>query len=309
MRIAHGALGRDVKMRVSRLKRVVVGTRFAILVPPPAAILAMSTAPLDAALLLEKIAEREYQVQTSSTYWNIAGPFGGWVFAAGAKAILLDAELIGEPVEAHARFLAGPRSGLIRIKVTRQSQGRSVAFWRAEVSQEQNGKQRLCAEVSLLLVSQRDTIDVVTATRPQAEHAEGLRSINSSNGQLRWLDLYDVRYVSGKPFQPQSSPSMASLMWARERDTRALDWLSLIALADIPAPRTFLLQPGMVPTSTVSMSVYFTTSASELAALPGAWLLMDIDGHAARHGFFDHSVAIWRGEQLLATSTQLAWFS
>ena len=94
---------------------------------------AMSLAPLDAALLLEKTAEREYLVHTSSTYWNIAGPFGGWVFAAGAKAILLDAELIGEPVEAHARFLAGPKSGLIKITVTRQSQGRSVAFWRAEL--------------------------------------------------------------------------------------------------------------------------------------------------------------------------------
>jgi hypothetical protein len=269
----------------------------------------MSPAPLDAALLLEPIAQREYQVHTSSIYWNIAGPFGGWLFAAGAKAILLDAELIGEPVEAHARFLAGPKSGLIRIKVTRQSQGRSVAFWRAELTQQQNGKQRLCAEVSLLLASQRNTIDVVSAKPPEAPHADALRSINSTNGQLRWLDLYDVRYVSGKPFKAQASASMASLMWARERDVRPLDWLSVIALADIPAPRTFLLQPGVQPTSTVSMSVYFTTSAAELAAGVDDWLLMDIDGHAARHGFFDHSVAIWRGEQLLATSTQLAWFS
>ena len=269
----------------------------------------MSLAPLDDALLLEKTAECEYQVHTSATYWNIAGPFGGWVFAAGAKAILADEELIGEPVEAHARFLSGPKSGLIQIKVTRQSQGRSVAFWRAELTQQQNGRQRLCAEVSLLVAIQRDTLDVVPAARPAAEQPDSLRSINSTKGQLRWLDLYDVRYVSGKPFKPQSAPSMASLMWAKERETRPLDWLSLIALADIPAPRTFLLQPGAVPTSTVSMSVYFTVSAAELAAASDQWLLMDINGHAARHGFFDHSVSIWRGEQLLATSTQLAWFS
>jgi acyl-CoA thioesterase len=269
----------------------------------------MPLAPLDAALLLEKTADRAYQVHTSSTYWNIAGPFGGWVFAAGAKAILLDAELIGEPVEAHARFLAGPKSGLINIKVTRQSQGRSVAFWRAELTQPHNGRERLCAEVSLLVASERDTIDVVTAIRPDSEHPDGLRSINSSKGQLRWLDVYDVRYVSGKPFKPQSTPSMKSLMWARERETRPLDWLGIIAVADIPAPRTFLLQPGVVPTSTVSMSVYFTASAAELATPSDDWLLMDIDGHTARHGFFDHSVSIWRGDKLIATSTQLAWFS
>ena len=161
----------------------------------------------------------------------------------------------------------------------------------------------------MLLASQRDTLDVVTATQPASEHADALRSINSSKGQLRWLDLYDVRYVSGKPFKAQATPSMKSLMWARERDPRPLDWLSVIALADIPAPRTFLLQPGVVPTSTVSMSVYFTASAAELATPSDEWLLMDIDGHTARHGFFDHSVSIWRGARLLATSTQLAWFS
>jgi acyl-CoA thioesterase len=266
-------------------------------------------APLDAALDLVEIGFRRYRVQTSSIFWNISGPFGGWLFAAGAKAILADQERAGAPIEAHARFLAAPKSGTLEIRVTRLSQGRSVAFWRAELLQNQHGSDRLCAEVSLMLAAQRDTIDVVAAKRPEVALADSLRPIDSSKGPLRWLDLYDVRYVSGKPFRNYEDKSMASVMWVREKAPRPLDPVGLIALADIVAPRTFLLQPGLTPSSTVSMSVHFIASEHELSDTSESWLLMDIDGTNARRGFFDQRVAIWRGDRLLGTSTQLAWFS
>jgi acyl-CoA thioesterase len=266
-------------------------------------------APLDAALMLEPVGERRYSLTTSSIFWNIAGPFGGWVFAAGAKAILIDPKALGVPREAHARFMAAPKSGTVEIRVTRLSQGRSVAFWRAEMLQQHNGEERRCAEISMLLASRRDTIDIVPGSPPEAGAPEQWGSVDSSRSPLRWLDCYDVRYVSGKPFKPQIAPSMASLMWVQERVARPLDAVGIISLADIPAPRTFLLQPGAVPTSTVSMSVYFTATPEELASSADTWLLMDIDGHAARYGFFDHRVSIWRSGQLLATSTQLAWFA
>jgi hypothetical protein len=266
-------------------------------------------APIDAALQLVEIGYRVYQVATNSTFWNVSGPFGGWVFAAGAKAILLDDELLGAPIEAHARFLAAPKSGTVELRVTRLTQGRSVAFWRAEMVQSQNGKERLCAEISMMIAAERDTIDVVAAQRPNAPPPSELHPIDSSKGPLRWLDLYDVRYVSGKPFRNFEDKKMASVMWVREKAPRALDPIGLIALADIVAPRSFLLQPGFAPSSTVSMTVYFTASSQELLASTDSWLLMDIDGSIARRGFFDHRVAIWSGARLVAYSTQLAWFS
>jgi hypothetical protein len=266
-------------------------------------------APLDDALGLERVDERQYRLATSETYWNLTGPFGGWVFAAGAKAILLDDSVEGEPVEAHARFIAAPKEGVIDIRVMRLSQGRSVGFWRAEIWQEQKGAPRLCAEVSMLFAAHRTTIDVVTARPPVVPAPEALRAVNTPMARLRWLGVYDLRYVSGAPFAPADPPSMESVFWARERVARKPDWLGLIALADIVAPRSFALQPARMPSATVSMSVYFTATSSELAAMASGWMLLAVNGHAARRGFFDHALSIWQEDRLLLTSTQMAWFA
>jgi acyl-CoA thioesterase len=265
--------------------------------------------PLDVALELDAVAERTYRLQTSEIYWNLTGPFGGWLFAAGAKAILADREAIGEPVEAHARFLAAAKPGHVEIRVERLSQGRSVAFWRAEIWQEQRGVPRLCTEISMLLASERATIDVVTALPPEVAAPDTLRATNTQKAMLRWLGLYDLRFAKGSPFGMSDPPSMHTTFWAKEHAPRPIDWLGLIALADIAAPRSFALQPARLPSSTVAMSIYFTAGAAELAQGDNDWLLVDVDGHSARRGFFDHYLTIWRGRQLLATSTQLAWFA
>lgn len=277
--------------------------------PSPDAGIAQDMAPLDRALGLKPLAEQSFSLTTNSIYWNLTGPFGGWLFAAGAKAILQDPLALGEPVEAHARFLAAPKEGQVEIRVKRQSQGRSVAFWRAEIWQDQKGAARLCTEISMLLAAERPTIDVVTARPPEVPPPDSLRVTNTQKARLGWLGLYDLRFVHGAPFAISEPPSMHSIFWARERAPRKIDWLGLIALADIVAPRSFALQPAREPSSTVAMSVYFTAGAVELSADHNEWLLVEVDGHAARRGFFDHYLSIWRGGKLLATSTQLAWFA
>ncbi len=113
--------------------------------------------PLDAALQLRWQEEGLVGLATDANYWNTAGPFGGWLLAAGIKAVLTDPRAEGTPVEAHARFLAAPKSGELELRVELQSQGRSVGFWHVAIWQRQARGPRLCAEISVILAEERET--------------------------------------------------------------------------------------------------------------------------------------------------------
>jgi acyl-CoA thioesterase len=269
--------------------------------------------PFDAALVLIPLGEaHSYQLPTSDAYWNMAGPFGGWLFAAGLKAILTEAEVGLAPVEAHGRFYSAARSGTLTVRVERQQQGRSLGFWRALITQEQGAESRLCCEVSVILASWRETRDVTIEAIPTAPDPQSVARAQLANAPVRWLDHYDFRYISGVPFrndQSESAKHLQTRTWVRESEGRALDWLNLVAIADVAIPRVFLLQQSPSPIATVSMSVYFHVTQAEIDESASPWILLDIGCHSVRRGFFDHTASLWREDgRLLATTTQLAWF-
>ncbi|MGA2550972.1 MAG: thioesterase family protein [Burkholderiaceae bacterium] len=268
--------------------------------------------PFDQALVLDSRGADSLSIKTDETYWNMAGPFGGWLLALGVKGILTHPAARGTPVEAHARFFAAPRAGEMAVRVELLSQGRSVGHWRAGLWQTQEKGPRLCAEISMILGDERPTLDVQGTSMPEVPPPEALARQDTSLARVRWLRRFDFRYVRGIPFQPgtpQEPAEIESVLWISHAQPRRLDWVGLAAFADVPAPRPFLLtqQPG--PVATVSLSLYFHANAAELEA-SGPWLLLRINGHAMRRGFFDHRVELWRSDgRLLATSTQLAWFA
>jgi acyl-CoA thioesterase len=267
----------------------------------------------DASLVLGPTDDTErFSLATSDTYWNMAGPFGGWLFAAGMKAILARQTAGVVPVEAHARFLAAAKPGDLSIRVTCQQQGRSVGFWRALISQNDANADKACCEVSVILASPRASHDLTVAVMPDAPAPDQLHSIRLRGAPVRWVNNYEFRYVNGLPFRNEVSEAttrLQSRLWVREAAARPLDCLNLVALADVVIPRVFLLQAGPSPVATVSMSVYIHATAEEIAASGSPWLLLDITCNTVRRGFFDHAVSIWREDgHLLATSTQLGWF-
>lgn len=269
--------------------------------------------PFDAALQLEVASENRYVLATDETYWNMAGPFGGWILAAGVKTVSDHPEARGEPHEAHARFFATPKPGKLDLRVELQAQGRSVGFWKVQFWQVQASKDRLCAEVSVLLAEQRDTVDIAPVRMPNVPPAAGLRTANTSGAHLRWLRHYQFRYIRGAPFRVQleegATPDLTSMLWVSDAQPRQLDWAGLAAFADVVAPRPFLIQKQPSPVATVALSLYFHASGSAIAE-SGPWLLLNISTHSVRAGFFDHAVELWGEDgRLLATSTQLAWFS
>ncbi len=271
---------------------------------------------LDAALDLIRIAPGVYEVATSEVYWNMAGPFGGWIFAAGIKAIQSEPGARGTPIEAHARFMNAPRRGKVRLQVNCPQQGRSVGFWRATLDQvEQDGSVRLCAEIFVTLAAARQSIDALAwpmpAVPPPDRFQDGALPVAPT---VSWLGRYRFRYITGFPFflggAKADTQHLDTRYWVAETEPRALDCINLTALADTPVPRIFLLQKSPSPVATVSMSVYFHQSTQELAALPPGWILADIGAHSVRHGFFDHRVSLWHESGvLLASSTQVAWFN
>ena len=65
----------------------------------------------------------------------------------------------------------------------------------------------------------------------------------------------------------------------------------------------------LVPAGTVTMTVHFHASASDIAAQGDAPVLGVADAQVFTRNFGDQSAQIWsRSGRLLATTTQLTWY-
>jgi acyl-CoA thioesterase len=265
-------------------------------------------------LHLERTGDSHWSIKTSPVYWNLIGPFGGWIVAAGLHAIQSDDRAKGTVVEAHTRFMAACKPGLLDIHVQCISQGRSLGFWRATLSQDDERGNRTCAEISVLLATDRETIDLTPHQMPAVVQPEHLQNTRMTNAAVRWLGQFHFRYLSGLPFTQDpldaDRDKLRSIVWATHAREGPLTWLQLAALADAPVPRVYLQQEKPSPISTVSMTLYFHVTEQELARTKSPWVLLEIDGHTARRGYFDHHARLWSQEgHLLCSSTQLAWFA
>jgi hypothetical protein len=73
--------------------------------------------------------------------------------------------------------------------------------------------------------------------------------------------------------------------------------------------RAFQVRGAMVPAGTVTMTVHFHASASEIAAQGPAPVLGIVDAHTFTRNFGDQIAQIWSSQgRLLATTTQMTWF-
>ena len=90
---------------------------------------------------------------------------------------------------------------------------------------------------------------------------------------------------------------------------RPLDFLSLLAMSDAFFGRIFQVIGRIPPFGTVSMTTHFHAAADELAAHGDAPLAALADARVFHRSFCDQSAELYgAGGQLLATSTQIAYF-
>lgn len=106
---------------------------------------------------------------------------------------------------------------------------------------------------------------------------------------------------------PPNSPR--SVLWIHDDVPRTLDAVSLLALSNAFFGRVFQVIGRIAPFGTVSMTTHFHARGDELAAHGSEPLAAVADSHVLHRSYCDQSVELFgRGGQLLATSTQIAYF-
>ena len=259
---------------------------------------------LDQSLKLERSGEDLYASQTDDRFWNMIGPFGGWMAALMLKAALADNDPAFEPVAMTVDFLKAPPRGALVLRRRCDRAGRTTAFWRVDLETPDG---RLCARSLVTLGPHRSTLAFSTRRMPEVKPAEEAGDGSRTFIPVEWARLYDCRIIKGR--MGESKQDAHSLEWIREADRRPLDYLSLAAICDSPFPRLFIATGTASSISTVTMTTYFHVSLSELAGVGDDYVLCDSGCERSHGGFYDqHSRIFEKHGSLLATSHQMVWY-
>jgi len=278
---------------------------------PPLA-LAPAPHPFDAAVALQPIGPHRCSGHSHPGYWNMVGPYGGITAALMLQAVLQHPDRLGEPLALTVNYAAATAEGPFEITATPVRTNRSTQHWVVTLSQPgADGMPQVGTSATVVTAIKRDTWAASDTPMPATPAAATLARADRTAAGVAWLQRYDVRPVDGDiPRQWDGATNHSrTLMWAADAPARTPCFAGLAALADVFFPRIWLKRATLVPVGTVSMTVYFHTSAAQLAENGPAHLLAQATGQEFRHGFFDHSGQLWRADGLLlATTHQIVYF-
>lgn len=262
------------------------------------------TFALDETLRLERREADVFVGRTDQTYWNLIGPYGGWIATIMLKAVLPDAPTGFEPLIVTVDFMKAPKEGAIVIRRWCDRAGRTASFWRVTLEMPDG---TLCARAQITLAPHRETHEFSGHQIPDVPDAPDVEPFDASLLPVKWAGRYDTRIVKGQ-FGTQSADTH-SIVWIRDADGRPLDHLSLTAIADSPLPRLFLATGRVSNISTISMTTYVHAASAELDAIASEPILVDCHCKRAGGGFYDqHSKFYSPQGRLIATSHQMVWY-
>ena len=259
-------------------------------------------ADLDEALELHHTGEGTWSVRADPRYEAVAGMFGGWTTAVMLRAVVDDSRAIGMPAACTVDFVAPVPAGPdVTITTVLVRQGRSVQHWRVDLVRDE-GAVFAHAVVIQAIRQQRDGF--TEPVMPEVPDPESLPEFHPPNTA--------GEHVSVRPVFPSvffGQDSTRSAHWAKETSGRPVDCLQLAFLSDSYAPRIFLRSAGPRPSLTLTMSVYFTGTAEDIAAVGDAYLLNEATGTRATDGIVGQQARLWSpAGALLATTEQLCWY-
>ncbi|MCY6379985.1 acyl-CoA thioesterase [Hoeflea prorocentri] len=263
------------------------------------------TFTLDDSLGLEAPGNDTFRSQTDQRYWNMKGPYGGWIAALLIKAVLHDLEDARfEPIALTVDFMKAPPEGPLILRRTCDRVGRTAAFWRVMLELPDGTP---CARAMLTLAPHRETLIFSNPEMPDVPPAEAVETFNGRMLPINWAKLYETRPIKGKMGDVTSDAH--SLVWTRDADGRPLDYLSITAIADSPFPRLFLATGRPSNISTISMTVYFHSTTSEMAAIGNDSILVDARCERSFGGFYDQHTRFYaRSGETIAVSQQMVWY-
>jgi acyl-CoA thioesterase len=239
------------------------------------------------------------------------GPFGGWIAAALLRPVVDHPERLGEPISITIDFVAAIRAGRYDVRVELLRRNRSTSFWFARLVQDQDGDEVHCASATVVLAVRRATKAFAIAAAPEAAAPETLRPLDARSMRAKWMEQYDMRFVSGVPFTSNASVDASdhTIAWVRDRVATRIDFCTLVAMSDCAFPQIFHRITSPIPISTVSMTVRFHATSRDLAALENDFILYDATMRVAYEGFFDETSSIYsRAGTMIATMEQIVWY-
>lgn len=243
---------------------------------------------------------------TRPEYANMVGPFGGITAATLVRAVEQHPDRLGDPLAITVNYLAPVADGEFEVSTRVVRTNRTNQHWLIELMQDGT----VTTTATAVSGVRRDTWADTEASIPAAPAPEGIAT-HVFPDFLAWARNYQMRFVRGAT-EPEGSveqPDSTTTLWVRDDPPRPLDYPALTALCDVFAPRVFLRRGRAMPASTVSLTVYFHSDATELAAVGADFVLGTARGHRYAGGHFDQSAQLWsRDGALLATTHQLVYF-
>lgn len=262
---------------------------------------------LDEETRLTPLGDGTYSRPVSTLFWNMQSAFGGWALALATEAVKAHAHPESELSSVHAIFLEAIGAGEIFVQVHTLSQRKRTGFFRVEMRKD-GLEGDLLFSADFVFSQRPETRLDYTASMPDIAPPDKAAALAFPPGMgPRWFGHYDQRIAIGKPFTAQEKPRSA--VWMRDGDGRPLDRKGLVAISDVPMPRSFFLHDTIVFSSTVSYSLYNFATESELQSIGNAHVLVESDSEYVRKGTADQRARIWsQAGNLLAVTSQIAFF-
>jgi acyl-CoA thioesterase len=264
-----------------------------------------STFDFDQAIALHSLGAGHYSGNTHTAWLNMVGPFGGITAAVLLQAVMQHPDRLGNPVSLTVNFCAGVAEGAFDISAKPARTNRSTQHWQIQLTQA--GEVVITA--TAVTATRRSTFSSNELPMPAVAAAQSLQ--RAQPPKLPWTQRYDMRSITGHlpTVWDGTEGDTLTQMWVRDVQERAVDFVSLTALADSFFPRVYLRRKTFVPIGTVSMTVYFHADVKQLSALGNGYVLGQAKAQCFFNGFFDQTAQVWsEAGTLLATTHQVVYY-
>lgn len=253
----------------------------------------MSTFDQDTAL--EPIGELRWRGAVPRSWWIVAGPNGGFLVALAARAAQLATDWPPRSLTVH--FLTAPQEGEIEVAATVTRRGRSTAFLRLEMTQDDKHVGQAIAVCAPWL---EKSITFTDARPPALPDPETLERAMPGEQVPPLIGRYDMRPLTP---EPRAQPPVAQ-GWIRAADPRPSDPILLAAMTDAFIPPSFFRVNKPIAAPTIELTVHFRGLPPE-GEHP--WIAARFVSRVAAGGVVEEDGELWSTDgRLLAQSRQLS---
>jgi acyl-CoA thioesterase len=257
----------------------------------------------DTSLALESVGPGQWRALASPHYEAVVGVFGGWTVALLLKAVLAEPTATGSAIAITVNYVAPiPPESVLTLRTVCLGATRSLAHWRCDLTID--GSDAIAATALVILANRRESDERSELPMPEIVPPEQLTPFFPPFSKQPPLES---RSAMAPP--PFNKPDTRTLSWEKEASGRPIDVLTLALLADLGAPRVFLVSAGLRPSATLTLSVNFLAGAAELAACGDDFILSEMVATRMAESVVGSRKTMWsRAGTVLATSEQLCWF-